>query len=202
MPLTSEPMALEGTVELERPVPLVATADREISFRRLLDLHLDRSYGLATLILGDRSDAEDATHDAIEKAWRGFGGLRSPDRFESWFHRILINVCRDRMRSRRPQLSLPDAESPGSTMRPLTTRERDLALRTAERDALERALVTLGDDQRVCIVLRYFMDLEVEEIASRTGARPGTVKSRLHRAIAHLRAQYDAAARSDMEGDR
>jgi RNA polymerase sigma-70 factor (ECF subfamily) len=188
-------------VVLERPVPFDATADRERSFRRLLDAHLDRTYGLAMVILGDRSDAEDATHDAIEKAWRGFAGLRSVDRFESWFHRILINVCRDRMRARRPLLTLPDDGSLGSRQ-PLPSRERDLALRTAERDALERALATLGDDQRVCIALRYFMDLEIDEIAARLGARPGTVKSRLHRAIAHLRAAYDAAARIDPEGVR
>lgn len=202
MSLSKEPLALEATVALERPVPLGSTADREGSFRRLLDAHLDRSYGLATVILGDRSDAEDATHDAIEKAWRAFGDLRSPERFEAWFQRILINVCRDRRRARRPQLPLPDVESPTSRQPLMPSHERDLALRTAERDALERALATLGDDQRVCIALRYFLDLEIDEIASRLGARPGTVKSRLHRAMAHLRAAYDAAARRDSEGVR
>jgi RNA polymerase sigma-70 factor (ECF subfamily) len=65
----------------------------------------------------------------------------------------------------------------------------------AERDALRLSLVGLTPDQRTVVVLRYFSDLSLEEIAERTGERLGTVKSRLHYALEALHAAYDAADR-------
>jgi len=71
-------------------------------FAELVDRRaLDRAYRYATLMLGNRTDAEDATHDAALTSWRKFGELRDPARFEAWFGRILVNECRDRLRSRR-----------------------------------------------------------------------------------------------------
>jgi DNA-directed RNA polymerase specialized sigma24 family protein len=75
--------------------------ERERIFVRYLDAWLDRSYGLANVILGDRSEAEEAAHDAVLAAWRGLDGLRDPARVEAWFTRILVNACRDRLRRRR-----------------------------------------------------------------------------------------------------
>ena len=77
-------------------------AARAEAFAGLVDRRaLDHAYRFATLMLGDRGDAEDATHDAALTAWRRFGDLRERDRFEAWFGRILHNVCRDRLRARR-----------------------------------------------------------------------------------------------------
>src|SRR4029079_17524153 len=79
----------------------VAAGDPTATFARLLDRSLDRQYRLATAILGDPIEAEDAVHDAALVAWRGFGKLRDVDRFDAWFGRILVNGCRDRLRARR-----------------------------------------------------------------------------------------------------
>jgi len=76
-------------------------ADRAAAFSELAERHLDASYRLATLILGDRAEAEDATHEAFIAAWRSWGSLRDPARFEAWFGRILVNACRDRLRRTR-----------------------------------------------------------------------------------------------------
>ena len=75
-----------------------ATA-RSAAFVRLADEHLDDSYRLAHAILGTRTDAEDATHDALVQAWRNWPQLRDHLLFEPWFHRILVNTCRDRLRT-------------------------------------------------------------------------------------------------------
>src|SRR3954469_19623890 len=86
---------------------------RAEAFGRLVDrAALDRAYRYATLVLGSRSDAEDATHDAALAAWRRFGDLRDPDRFDAWFGRILVNSCRDQLRGRRRTPLSLDAESP------------------------------------------------------------------------------------------
>jgi DNA-directed RNA polymerase specialized sigma24 family protein len=63
------------------------------AFLRLADLHLDAAYRLARAILHDATDAQDATHDAFERAWRKWSTLRDPSRFEPWFDRILVTRC-------------------------------------------------------------------------------------------------------------
>jgi DNA-directed RNA polymerase specialized sigma24 family protein len=76
-------------------------SERQAAFGRLTDRQLVASYRLAALLLGSDVEAQDATHDAAVIAWERFASLRDPDRFDAWFQRILINVCRDRLRSRR-----------------------------------------------------------------------------------------------------
>src|SRR6266540_3864812 len=73
-------------------------AARADAFRALADRHLDASYRLAHVILGQRAEAEDATHDAFVTAWSKWSTLRDPELFEHWFDRILVNTCRNHMR--------------------------------------------------------------------------------------------------------
>ncbi len=151
------------------------------SFDELVDRRaLDRAYRIATLLLGNRAEAEDATHDAALRAWRRFGELRDPERFDAWFGRILLNACRDRIRARRRTPvaydAHPDARAVG-----------DFADGVVRHEAIAAALARLSHEHREVVVLRYYADLTVEQIAARTGARSGTVKSRLHYAMRELR---------------
>ena len=158
-----------------------ANADRAAAFTELAERHLADSYRLAALILGDRADAEDATHDAFVAAWKSWGSLRDPARFEAWFGRILVNVCRDRLRrSRRHGVTdLSDELLAAPAV-------GDSAAAAADRDAVGRGLARLDPDQRLVLVLRYYRDLPVDEIAARVGVPAGTVKSRLHYALRDL----------------
>jgi len=90
---------------------------------RLASGELDRAYRLAGLILADQHEAQDATQDALLRAWRSAASLRDPAGFQAWFDRILVNVCRDstppswRPRARRPRSdpgSAPPSSRPGS----------------------------------------------------------------------------------------
>jgi RNA polymerase sigma-70 factor (ECF subfamily) len=160
---------------------------RRLAFERLTERRLLGAYRLATVVLRDASDAEDAVHDAALLAWTRFDDLRDRTVFDAWFDRILINVCRRRLSQRR--------------VRPLTVDTPpevpvvDGASRRAERDALERALDRLKPEHRVVVVLRHLEGHSTAEIAARTGEREGTVKSRLHYALRELRAAYEAAER-------
>jgi RNA polymerase sigma-70 factor (ECF subfamily) len=166
---------------------------RAIAFVRLTADRLASCYRLATVILGDPVEAEDATHDAAVRAWERWGSLRDPDRFDAWFGRILVNECRDRLRRRRtrpPAAELTERYHAGRRL-------GDGTQAIAERQALAQAIAELEPDHRIAIVLHYYLELSAEQIAERTGARVGTVKSRLHYGLKALRAAQDASARTE-----
>jgi len=158
---------------------VAAESDRRAIFQQLIDRGLDRAYRIAGVILGNRSDAEDATHDAVVLAWRSFGTLRDPTRFEAWFQRILVNTCRDRLRKRR-RTPVTELTFAGSVSTP------DGFANVDDRLALDRSFSRLSPDQAITVVLRFHMDLTLEEVASRMNVPVGTVKSRLHAAMAAM----------------
>jgi RNA polymerase sigma-70 factor (ECF subfamily) len=156
------------------------------AFTLLDDERLLRSYRLATLVLRDRDEAEDATQEAIVRAWLSWRTLRDRSRFDAWFDRILVNVCRNRMRHARTihvvalddSFQLRAADSHGPTITRLT---------------LEPAFARLTPDQRIIVVLRFWRDLSVDDIAERLGIPAGTVKSRLHYALETLRGAIESS---------
>lgn len=77
------------------------------AFEALCDRALRPAYGLAGYLLGDATEAEDATQDAMDRAWRARGSLLDPTAFAGWLDRIVVNLCRDRMR-RRQQARIVD----------------------------------------------------------------------------------------------
>ena len=155
-------------------------------FLCLANGELDRAYRLAGILLGDRHEAEDATQDALVRAWLRWDQVKDPERIAAWFGRILINVCRDRLRARRANPVRWFGGDPSA----------DTGRALGEREALWQALADLSVDQRIVLVLRYYLDLSVEAIAERTGVPSGTVKSRLHHALSAVRAAYDAQDRA------
>ena len=172
-----------------------AHSARKAAFRALADRHLDSSYGLAHAILGQRAEAEDATHDAFIAAWRNWSQLRDPELFERWFHRILVNTCRNRLRQiSRGRQFVFTAQPP--------TAAADAYGPAHDRGWLWPAMERLAPDHRIVLALRFYGDLSVDQIAVRVGTRPGTVKSRLHRALQALRAELDRADRERSTDDR
>jgi RNA polymerase sigma-70 factor, ECF subfamily len=149
---------------------------------------IDRLYRLAGLLLGDSSDAEDATQEAIARAWRSAGSLRDVDHAQAWLDRILVNVCRDRLRRRRVVrfIALADGTAGGQS---------DPFQAVLDRDEALRAIATLDADQRIVVVLHYWGGLTLDEIAARTGWPSGTVRSRLHHALERMRDANPSAVR-------
>jgi RNA polymerase sigma-70 factor (ECF subfamily) len=164
---------------IDRQATATGRADQRAAFELLVDRDLDGAYRLAGVILGNGPDAEDATHDAVVHAWRSFAGLRDQSRFEAWFQRILVNVCRDRLRKRRrtPITELTFAES---------VSEPGGFANVDDRLVLDRAFARLSPDQAITVVLRFHADLTLDDVASRMGIPVGTVKSRLHSALAAM----------------
>ncbi len=144
------------------------------------------AHRLAAAIVGP-ADAADVVQDALVEAWRHIGSLRDEERFDVWFRSIVVNRCRNvlRTRRRRPQTTPidPGASGVGHGGSP----HESVAL----RDALDRAFARLSAEHRTVLALRYTLDLPLVEIARTLGIPEGTVKSRLHTAVARLRTAYE-----------
>jgi RNA polymerase sigma-70 factor (ECF subfamily) len=141
------------------------------------------AFTLAVILLRDREAAEDAVQEAAMRAWRKLGQLRPGAEIRPWFLAFVANQCRNARRARwRSVLKLEGLD-------PAVSGEEERIVRGAD---VRRAVRSLPYDQRVAIVLHYFLDLPLEEIAMVTHAPVGTVKSRLHRATAQLRARLGA----------
>jgi RNA polymerase sigma-70 factor (ECF subfamily) len=143
-------------------------------------------YGVARLLVGGTEQARDAVQETLVEAWRGLPGLRDATRYDAWVHRLLVRSCY-RMRGQR---EATDA-SYGLEAKP------DPALDSVvDREQLERGFRRLPAEQRAVLVLRFYLDLSLVDIAMSLGLPEGTVKSRLHRGLASLRAALEADARS------
>jgi RNA polymerase sigma-70 factor, ECF subfamily len=144
------------------------------------------AHRLASWVLRDPAGAEDAVQEALLRAWSKRSGIRfelgQPQR---WFMRIVLNVCRDELRRRRrqPVAAAEPAIEPGLT--------------ASDHEDLARAIGRLTEDEQIVLGLRFGRDLTIPQIALATAIPEGTAKSRLHHALAHLRAELDADRRAE-----
>ena len=153
----------------------------EQAFTRLLVPIYARLHQIAYRMLRDRSLAEEAVQHAALAMWRGLPKLRDPERFEAWAYRLIVNACHSEGRRRKRR---------SHEVQVAVTRDpvvRDEYGRIHDRDHLERGFASLSMDQRAVVVLHHYLDMPVDDVAEVLGIRPGTARSRLHRALRHMR---------------
>ena len=166
------------------------------AFTALVDGSIGRLYAVACLILRDRDRAHDAVQEALVAAWRDIRGLRDPERVDAWFRRLVVRSCyRQARRERRRSIVELRVVSDLPPVVP------DHELSVADRDRLERGFARLGPDQRAVLVLTYYLGLPLNEVAETLDIPTGTVKSRLHRALAAMRAALEADDRTELTGE-
>ncbi|WP_298806254.1 RNA polymerase sigma factor SigE [uncultured Pseudokineococcus sp.] len=149
--------------------------------------HSARVFRLAYRLTGNRHDAEDLTQEVFVRVFRSLSSY-TPGTFEGWLHRITTNLFLDQVRRRqriRFDALADDADDrlPGSDPGP----ERAFEHGNLDRD-VQAALLELSPDFRAAVVLCDIEGLSYEEIARALGVKIGTVRSRIHRARAQLRA--------------
>jgi len=135
----------------------------------------------ARLILRDSELAQDAVQETLIRAWRGLPGLRDPASFDHWLHSLVVRACIDLIRRRKRRVIevgvAPILEPP----------THDDTSRIADRDQLDRALGRLEPDAWAVVVLHFYLDLPLPQVAAMLGIPVGTAKSRLHRSLGMLR---------------
>jgi RNA polymerase sigma-70 factor (ECF subfamily) len=158
-------------------------------YEQLVREHQVIAFRTAYVITGSAADAEEVAQDAFVKAYRARGRFREGAPFRPWLLAIVANEARNRRRSlaRRGRFELRLAEErPSVDAAP--SPEAALLVRE-ERAQLLAALERLSDEHRQVVACRYLLGLSEQETSSVLGCRPGTVKSRLSRALARLEAE-------------
>ena len=160
------------------------------AFAQIADEVLDRFLAIAHRILRDGALAEDATQAALLGIWRDLPKLREPDRFGAWSTKLLVNACySEARRAKRWLPNLPLEAAPEPTV-------QDETGPILDRDLLDRAFRDVPVDQRAAIVLHHYVGMPIETVAQTLDVPAGTVRSRMHRGMATLRASMRVSDRS------
>jgi RNA polymerase sigma-70 factor (ECF subfamily) len=179
----------------------------EQAFTRLVHEHQDRVFDLGFRMLGDRQEAEDLAQEVFATLHRALPGFRGESRLSTWVFRVARNHCLNRLkylgrRGGAGTLHLDDVPEPVDLDDEDREKRPDHELEQRELQGLvQRAIATLGEEQRVLVVLRDIEGLSYEEIVEITQQPEGTVKSRLHRARAALAREITRLRRADPGDD-
>jgi RNA polymerase sigma-70 factor (ECF subfamily) len=159
------------------------------SFASIVPRHAAAMLRLAATYLGP-VEAEDAVQEAAMRAWQAWPSLRNREAVRPWLLQITVNVCRSWRRGLKGQQQahghpLPDDDSHLLALLDLDPGTSD---HTGALD-LRAAVNALPGDLRSIVMLRFYGGLDATEIGNALGIPSGTVRSRLHRALSHIREQ-------------
>jgi RNA polymerase sigma-70 factor (ECF subfamily) len=164
----------------QRPLIMARAAEGDAnSFATLIEPLLNPAYRLAAVMLSDRAAAEDAVQEASIKAWRKLRQLRGDvGSLRSWFLSIVANECRMARRQRWwSVVKLAEPQHLASSRDPSQETSSDL----------QRALLKLSPEERLPLVLHFYLDLPLDEVAQTLGVSQSAAKSRIYRAAKRLR---------------
>jgi RNA polymerase sigma factor (sigma-70 family) len=161
------------------------------AYEEIVHRYQQVAFRTAYVVTGSAADAEDAAQEGFVKAYRALATFRPGAEPRPWLLRIVANEARNRVRStgRRHQLELRLAEGyrPGGA----APSPEAAAVAAEDRSRLLSLVNELSDEDRLVISSRYLLELSGEETAAALGIAEGTVKSRLSRALARLRARVE-----------
>jgi len=164
------------------------------AYEEIVQRYQQVAFRTAYVVTGSAADAEDAAQEGFVKAFRALDRFRIGADLRPWLLRIVANEARNRLRSsgRRHQLQLRLTEGlrPGDAV----PSPEAVAVASDERRRLLELVNKLSEEDRQVIASRYFLELSGEETAAALGIPEGTVKSRLSRALARLRARVEEGA--------
>ena len=153
------------------------------AFTQLVRASGPRLAGVANLILRDPDRAKDAVHEAFIAAWRDMRALRDPDAWDAWLRRLTVRTCYRLAKGDRRRMRVEVGTAPA----PDNIRIPDASRDVADREWVLSELGRLDIEQRSVIVLHYYLDLPMREVAEILGIPFGTAASRLHRGLEVMR---------------
>ena len=153
------------------------------AFGQLVRAGFPRLKGVAYLVLRDVDRAEDAVQEAYVAAWQDLRALRDPDAWDAWIRRLLIRTCYRfaKKERRRTEVELHVTPDPARNT-------HDASADVADREWVYAELARIDVEKRSVIVLHYYLDLPMREVAEILDIPYGTAASRLHRGLELMRA--------------
>lgn len=160
------------------------------SFAQLMDEVKVQAYRMAYTYVKNEEDALEVVSESVYKAYKSIASLRNPDYFTTWFMRIVINNAVTLLGKRKNQIYLDDCLD-----------EKELSIRdenefSADRIDLYHAVDRLSPENKSLIVMRFYQDLKLEEIADIMQIPLSTVKSRLYKILKLLKADLEGGEKS------
>lgn len=163
-------------------------SDAAAELERLMDAYGTDVLRLAYAYLRNRASAEDAYQETFLRAHRHRSGFQGRSSEKTWMMRIAMNVCRDMRRSawwRR--VLLPGSDREEDALSHIEGLPEEAAVRAERDSSLLRCVAALPEPQRAVVLLHYYQEMSVPDVAEALGLAEGTVRSRLHRARERLR---------------
>lgn len=156
-----------------------AKAIDQVAFMSLVEPVLPSAYRLAAAMLRSETEAEDAVQEAVFRAWHHHDRFKAGSEMKPWLLAIVANECRRIRRSRWWSVTRWPAG--------LEASGRQGANYVPSREGLRRAISQLPHDQKLAVVLRYYLDLSFQEVGQVMKTTPKAAKSRTYRALERLR---------------
>lgn len=181
--------------ERERKLIEEVRAGKVGAYEKLYDLYKDQAYHTAVFLTGNMTDAQDVVQDTFVTVFQELGKLKEPSAFRSWFYRILTrNAIHLTQRRKREVLKeevqeIPDEKTGAGEDIP------ELLSRQEESKILRKYIDEMDEKHRTVLVLYYYNEFSVGQIAQITGCLAGTVKSRLYHARKQLKQRIAGAER-------
>jgi RNA polymerase sigma-70 factor (ECF subfamily) len=159
-------------------------------FSLLVDRYKSMMYTIAYRMLGDQDAANDMAQESFISAYTGLKDFRHGSKFSTWLYRILMNKCRDYLRSGKNKISIDEIAELRSD--PKDTPEEAASTHQVS-DAVQKALDGLPPEYREVIVLKHMEELDYREISQILGASVAALKVRAYRAREQLRGVLEKA---------
>jgi RNA polymerase sigma-70 factor (sigma-E family) len=168
---------------MERDQGLVGGEPRPGSLEDLYVRHVSDATRLAFLLTHDGATAQDLAQEAFIKVAGRLRHLRSPDAFDAYLRRTVINLCMSHHRRKKTARAYVERESARSAGRQAASSIPDIET----QDELRRALAELPDRQRAAVILRFYADLSEDQVGHALGCSIGAARSLVFRAMENLR---------------
>jgi RNA polymerase sigma-70 factor (ECF subfamily) len=202
-----------GLPEAEAQFVARLVARDEAAFNELVTTYERRVFALVYRMLGRRDEADDLVQEVFVQVFKAIDQFRGDSKLSTWIYRIAVNLCKNRTKylTRRHSSGQEDVDAmvdraPLSAAKGVSVgdvaRPDELVMGMQLEQVVKVAIAQIEPEFREVLVLRDVEDMSYEEIAAVTGLADGTVKSRIHRARAQLRALVEKAMGEKMRGSR
>lgn len=186
-------MAIAATAADADLINRVIAGD-EAAFSSLMERYQRKIYGVALAILRDHGHADVVTHETFVQAYFHLARFEGRCELETWLTRIAINKSRDQLR-RKKFVSIDTNDDEGSPAFDVEDERPDAEREAASKElrrAVDDAVESLSEQQKLIFRLRHFEEMSAEEIAAALGLQSGTVRAHLFRAVQKVRGKLSA----------